>query len=51
MVTLGWTVGTLGKQKLGRQNVTDQEGMFTRKGQVQMQEPKSKIAVEAKEEP
>ena len=51
MVTLGWTVGTLRKQKLGRQNVTDQEGMFTEKGQVRMQEPKRKVAMEAQEQP
>lgn len=51
MVTLGWTAGTLRKQKLGRQNVTDQEGTFTEKGQLQMQEPKTKVAMEAKEEP
>ena len=51
MVTLGWTAGTLRKQKLGRQNVTDQEGTFTEKGQLQMQEPKMKVAMEAKEEP
>lgn len=51
MVTLGWTAGTLRKQKLGRQNVTDQEGTFTEKGQLHMQEPKMKVAMEAKEEP
>lgn len=51
MVTLGWTVGTLRKQKQGRQNVTDQGGVFTGKGQVQMEEPKSKLAMEAKEGP
>ena len=50
-VTLGWTVGTLRKQKLGRQNVRDQEAMFTEKGQVWMQEPKRKVAMEAQEEP
>ena len=50
-VTLGWTVGTLRKQKLGRQNVRDQQAMFTEKGQVWMQEPKRKVAMEAQEEP
>ena len=46
-----WTVDKLRRQKLGRQRIAGQDGVFTEQGQVQMQEPKSKTAMEAKERP